>query len=783
MVYERRISDLTVVELPGLINAYCGRLLSLLGARVIKVEPPGGDPSRKYDLAERAQSNQWGPTFWYNNANKECVVLDLEQPQGREDLLDLLDESDVLISAYAPDELGRLGLDPHELLAARYSLVVTAITPFGLTGPYRNYKGSDLVGLASGGQLYLTGYPDRRPVKYGGYQAYKQAGLHAAYGTLLALFARTRDGHGQVVDVSMQECVANALQTTMQMYDLNNDVRRRVGSRLLRCEDGFVRCMAPARGWTAMLDWLDEENFPHNLREIEVSQLDRPIPSSATDVDGTLEGFFLTKTKKTILREALERGIALTPVNSASDVLEMDELKELSYWESVHDESSDLDLTVPGPPFRISAIPLRHAGPPRATSELALSNENQSRVLQLAPEHNDSSPPLHGITVLDFTWFGAGSMATRVFAHFGAEVIKVESATRVDGIRLAPPFRGESGLNKSGFFNNFNSGKRSVSLNMHSPEAKAIVAQLLEQADIVADNFSPGVLARFGFSDEEIHRVNPSIVIMHMPMGGSTGLLSKAVGFGATIEAVAGLVHMTGDVDRQPVGTEVNFPDYSSNPYHAATAVLAGLVERASTGNGCVVELSQTESTIAFAGEAIIETQMSGKAPERRGNISGEAFFNDVLPCSGDDEWCAITCFDEVEFAVLLNSIGLSERSTAAIDEKMVVRIAGWTKTQTKYELAALLQNRGIAAYPVTTSRDLVDFDPQLASREHYVLLNHPEAGWIRNDRPAVVLSRTPGGVTRPAPCLGEHTLQVLHEVLGMDDSEVQQLVSAGAAI
>jgi crotonobetainyl-CoA:carnitine CoA-transferase CaiB-like acyl-CoA transferase len=783
------LDGVTVVEMPGLATAYCGKLLANLGAAVLKLEPPSGDPVRAYRSPAEQGTLRTGAAFWYNNLGKSGLTFDIAAPHGQEQLHRLLITADVLLADHQA-----VGLDLDALQRAHPGLIVTVVSPFGLTGPFRDYASSDFTMLASGGQLFLTGYPDRRPLRYGGFQGYKQGSIHAAYGTLLALVERGRSGRGQVVDVSMQECVANSLQTTMQMYDLTGEVRKRVGSRLVACKDGYVRNMGVARGWRALVDWLDADGFSHDLNDAlaGIGPSERLSFELMAHIDATLDRFFAGKTKREILHEALQRGIALTPVHTARDVLRMPELEERDFWTFVRDDETGAEVRVPRGPFRMQPAALRPPTPPPAEgSSAAPATAPASPHHAAAVGPATTAPPLDGVVVLDFTWFGAGAMATRVLAHFGATVVKVESMQRIDGIRLGGPFRGEPGINKSGFFNNFNSGKFGIALNMLTPAARAVAERLVAQADVIADNFSPGVLASFGLSDAAIHAINPRAVIAHMPMGGTTGELRKAVGFGATIEAVAGLVYLMGDPDRPPVGTEVNYPDYGSNPYHAASAILAGLLARWRTGQGQVIELSQVESTISFVGEALVEAQRTGEVPGRTGNVCAEGVFNEVLRCAGSDEWCAVTCRDDRQRALLLELAGvpasvltdLAPLATAEHHRALAERLSAWSGGIGKYALAQVLQSHGIAAYPAINARDLLESDPQLRERGHHRVLEHPEAGLITFDGPSVRLSRTPGGIARPSPCLGQHTEQILRDLLALDDGEMAALHEAGALV
>ncbi|HEY2887231.1 MAG TPA: CoA transferase, partial [Candidatus Limnocylindrales bacterium] len=254
--------------------------------------------------------------------------------------------------------------------------------------------------------------------------------------------------------------------------------------------------------------------------------------------------------------------------------------------------------------------------------------------------------PLAGIRVLDFTWVGAGALATKLLADLGADVIKIESRARPDNLRLAPPYRdGRDGLDGSGYFATRNSSKRSLALDMRLDQARALALRLASAADIVASNFRPGVIDRWGLGYDAVRAVNPSVIYLTMPMQGADGPHASFTGFGSTIAALSGLVSLSGLPDRPPVGTGTHFPDHVPNPGHALVAVLAALLYRARTGAGQAVELSQLESTINIIGPAIVEASLAhGSLQPRAGNRAAGASPRGVFPCAGTDSWVAITC-------------------------------------------------------------------------------------------------------------------------------------------
>ena len=252
------------------------------------------------------------------------------------------------------------------------------------------------------------------------------------------------------------------------------------------------------------------------------------------------------------------------------------------------------------------------------------------------------SPYLKDIRVLDFCWVGAGAFVTKLLADLGAEVIKVESRARPDNLRLSPPFRpGAEGLEGSGYFASRNSNKKSFALDMRTPKARAIALDLAARSHVLTSNFRPGVLERWGLGYADICELNPSIVYLTMPMQGADGPNSSYIGFGSTISALSGLMHLSGRPDRPPVGTGTHYPDHVPNPGHALVAVLAALYHRERTGEGQAIEVSQLESTVNVIGPAILAHSLGEPPPGRTGNRVPTASPHGTFPCL-DDQWVAV---------------------------------------------------------------------------------------------------------------------------------------------
>lgn len=399
--------------------------------------------------------------------------------------------------------------------------------------------------------------------------------------------------------------------------------------------------------------------------------------------------------------------------------------------------------------------------------------------------------PLGGLRVLDFTWVGAGALATKVLADLGADVIKIESHARPDNLRLAPPYRdGRNGLEGSGYFATRNSSKRSFALDMRLEPARAIALQLAAEADIVASNFRPGVMDRWGLGYEDVRAVNPTVIYLTMPMQGADGPHAAFTGFGSTIAALSGLVSLSGLPGRPPVGTGTHFPDHIPNPGHALVGMLAALLYRARTGDGQAVEVSQLESTINVIGTAVVETSLTrGQTPERAGNRTAGASPRGVFPCAGHDTWIAITCRTDSDWRALAEvlgeaSLGSDSRFATLADRHanenaLEQLLAAATRRMDRAQLVRRLRDQGVPAAAVQSSEDVLS-DPDLAARHFWQRLEHPVIGEVSIPRPPMVFASGATPALRRPPLLGEHTREVAHELLDLPDAEIDRLIGEG---
>ncbi|WP_449255514.1 CaiB/BaiF CoA transferase family protein [Bosea sp. (in: a-proteobacteria)] len=397
---------------------------------------------------------------------------------------------------------------------------------------------------------------------------------------------------------------------------------------------------------------------------------------------------------------------------------------------------------------------------------------------------------LKGIRFADFTWAGAGPFSTKLFSDFGAEILKIEGVSRPDPVRVGGPFKdGVYGINRSGYFASRNTGKRSVAINLKNGQSRETLYDIIRQSDVISNNFGPGAMERLGFGYEDVKAIKPDIIYLAMPMYGEDGPLANLLGVGMTISAVTGLMWQTGYEGEGPIGPGTHFPDHAANPYHAAFAVMAALRYKRATGKGMKIDLSQVESTINCMGLAYVEHAVTGVERERLGNRSPHFAPHDIFRCAGEDEWCAITVLKDSQWAALCEVMGDRElasdptlataKGRLAQIERVEAAVAAWTAKRDPEAVMAALQARGVPAGLVASCRYLMDEDPQLRHRGYWQTVDHPEIGEARFTSPPFLLDGERVSLKRP-PLIGEHTEEVLAEVLGYAPERISALRAEG---
>jgi crotonobetainyl-CoA:carnitine CoA-transferase CaiB-like acyl-CoA transferase len=399
-----------------------------------------------------------------------------------------------------------------------------------------------------------------------------------------------------------------------------------------------------------------------------------------------------------------------------------------------------------------------------------------------------TSPPLEGVRVLDLTAWQAGPVCTMLLGDYGADVIKVEAPQRLDGWRGAAGLMVDKAYERNPLWNAVNRSKRGVSLDLASEEGRRLFLRLVEDADVVVENFTPRVLGNLGLGDDVLRATNPRIVVASLSGFGQTGPWRDYVAFAFPTEEVSGLAALTGVPGGPPILHGQSVTDAMVGTM-GALAIVAALERRATTGEGDVIDLSQIETLTTYLGAALVQAQVTGHDPERRGNIRPGLCPHDVYPCRPDGPWVAIAVRDDDDWQRLCAVI---ERPDLAADTTLATSagreaqrtrvdeaVAAWTADRDGAAVEALLQEAGVPAAVAARAAEL-SADEQLWSRGFYRILDRPEVGAHPFPGPIVALHATPARIERPAPSYGQHTTEVLRDLLGLDDDEIAALHAAG---
>ncbi len=399
--------------------------------------------------------------------------------------------------------------------------------------------------------------------------------------------------------------------------------------------------------------------------------------------------------------------------------------------------------------------------------------------------------PLEGVKVADFTWALAGPLVTKYMAVYGADVIKVESNSRVDNVRIGPPFVGKPSRNSSAFFANFNPSKRSISLNMKAPKAKESVARrLVEWSDILVENFAAGQMGAWGMDYETLRQTNPGLIMLSSSQQGQKGPHASHPGLGQLLMGLAGVIHFTGWPDRPPTGPAVPYPDLIA-PWFSLASIMAALDYRDRTGKGQFLDLSQLESSIQFLAPQVLDYSVNDREGGRVGNYSDEAAPHNAYRCQGEQRWCAISVRGDEQWKALTIVLGdpawtQEPRFRTHLGrlknlDEMDSHINEWTKQRPAEEVMHLMQEAGVPAAVVSDGRDIFE-DPQLGHRGHSVFLEHGDRGTFVYDAPSFRVSGL-DPVWREAPRLGGHTEEIVKDVLGFSEAEYTEMSEAGVFI
>jgi crotonobetainyl-CoA:carnitine CoA-transferase CaiB-like acyl-CoA transferase len=804
---EGALAGRRVIELADESGAYCGKLLADMGADVIKIEPPGGDPTRRIPpfLADRPGEDR-GFLFLYMNTNKRSATLDIAAPEGRERFLRLAASADLVVETLPPGRLDDLGLGYAALTALNPGLVLTSITGFGQTGPQRNFASSDLVASALGGAMQVIGEPEDPPVALAGSQAHVVTSVCAAASSLIALHHSRANGCGQHVDVSALETVTAVTHICGVGKWLDDGIiPRRNGTSLFasvpsgayRCSDGLVYVTVNRpHHWQALAQWIHEVT---GNEEVLDPMFEGPS-SKRLPYRELLDVFLSEMTSRLrvgeVYREGQRRHIAFTPVNGAAEVAGAAHLAARGFFVEV-DHPVAGRLRMPGAPYLHARSPwkIRRAAPRIGEHDAEIFGAERAapRVAAVPARADGTATALEDLRVLEFTAGMAGPWIGRFMAWCGADVIKVESQKRPSVVRLyVPPREPERGLQPqcSPWFTDWDAGKRFVSLDLTRPEAVELAKRLVARADVVVENYSAGVMQKLGLGYEQLRAVKDDIILLSTSGYGDTGPDRSFVTWGPNIEALSGSSVISGFPQRDCTITQYAYPDALS-ALHGLVAVMCALEHRAKTGQGQYVNLSQLEATVAGMGHVMLEPLASGREPRKLANASLFRAPHGCYRCRGDDRWCVIVVADDAEWERFCTAL---ERPDWAQDPRfatLAARLANagaldalveeWTADRDAYDVMSSLQAVGIAAGVVQNVEDQFRRDPQLASRRFFEEIEHLAKGSVVATGIPLGLTATPGGTDRSGAAMGQDNEAVFGGLLGMTPEEIRAHVDVGA--
>jgi crotonobetainyl-CoA:carnitine CoA-transferase CaiB-like acyl-CoA transferase len=683
-------------------------------------------------------------------------------------------------ASFLVDDLGLAGLQdlgwPRsriEQIAPR--VIHVSVTAFGSEGPRARWLGNELIASAMSGVLRLTGTPDRAPVKEALDACVFHADMVAAAGALAAHYERNVSGVGQHVDVSIQEVAFSRQFNSVLVWQFDRRKLARVGGALnyglatVRCiwrlADGWCfhtlmtgRFGAPAN--QALSEWMDQIGADNPLRGVDWQTYNRSTldPGTRGTWEAAIAAFFRTRNKQDIAIEGRKRGINATVIAEAKDVLADPHLREREFWSDSTTEAG----TAMRVPRRFVGVQL---GTPAAP------------VIAKVPARPNRPGPLAGVRVLDFSWALVGSITTKTLGDLGADVIKVESRTRPCLTRLDVQVSASKAgdFDDKPWFAHLNTSKRSLALDMKRPESRELLTPLIQWADVIVENFSPGTMAKLDLDYAALAKANPGLIMVSGSVYGQTGPLRQEWGVDGTGAALSGRTYLTGWPDGDPViPGAVPYGDVIV-PYCMAAAVCAALQYRRESGCGAHIDASMYEICVQQMRDALVRSQ-SGETPARVGNRDSLIFHQGVYAVKGEDRWIAIAVPTAADWLRLQLLAHLPDANTT---EARDTAIGAWCRDQAGPSLMGQLQQAGIAAGVVQDIEDLMEADPQLAARGSLVAIEHPRLGEFGHMRTPMTFSRSPNQPYR-APNMGEHSADIAMELCGLSGLRVAELESLG---
>jgi crotonobetainyl-CoA:carnitine CoA-transferase CaiB-like acyl-CoA transferase len=800
---RQALSDVTVVEIgTGVAAGWCGKAFADLGAQVVKVEPPGGDPLRG-DAG----------MFAHLNTNKASAIVDVD-PAAAASLWEVLDGADLVIDTPGMRCLRDWAITPEEVLA-RPPTSVLAITGFGATGPYSAYAWSDVVAQAFAGTLVM----DRRgPVKLPMSLAETAIGHTAALASLASVLRARATGVGAFVDCAAYEVLASSPMRLSRYLGWEYSGRSEAGALtptssdtllpigVFPCADGYVAMMMTTQQLGEMLDVLGS----HELRAAFAKQDAFVNPETKEILDSVLYPWLLERTREEVTDAGQAAGWPVAPVNQPHELLTADHLHQRGFW--VHTIDPELGpVLLPGAPYRLTEGGWKLRRPaPRPGQRDAPSTPGWS-VEPAAPAFavgEPAAPPLGGLRVLDLTNVWSGPYLTQLLGDLGAEVIRVESphvfppttkgyTPRPDDRMLmgalarlygpAAPGQADRPYNRHAMNNSVSRNKLSCTLDVREPEQRELFMRLVALSDVFVENLKSTTLHQMGLHETELLQANPRLIVLRLPPAGLSGDWAHYTGFGGQFDGLTSLATLLGHRGTTLMETpSTQHMDSVTGPA-GVFATLAALHYRAATGRGQLIELAQSENVMTELGDVFVNLQR-GVEPQRYGNRDPHRAPQGIYACA-DGRAVALTVTDDDGWHGLAGLLGREDLAAdvrladaagrQAAHDELDELIGAWASNVSSDDAFRGLQRAGVAAAPCLDDAGLAA-DPQVAAREWIRPLGSRDVGTFNH------LGHPFRGIPlvweRGAPALGEHNEYVFKKILGLDDAEYDRLVAERVA-
>jgi crotonobetainyl-CoA:carnitine CoA-transferase CaiB-like acyl-CoA transferase len=773
-----RVLDLST-EIAG---PYGTKLMVDAGADVIKLEPAEGDPLRRWTASGVSlPADDDAALFQYLNASKRSIAQDLTTSAGRAMALELAGSVDLVFESFAPGTLEELGIGFEALRERNPALSLISISAWGSGGPWAHRPATEFTLQAAAGSTAYRGLPDRMPVAAGGRLGEWIAGTFSAVAGIAAWRSARNTGEGQLVDLSVFE---STLLCMTIYHDLNGQwvdgpLPRAIEVPSIEpAKDGWVGfCTITGQQWKDFCSMIGRQDIGTDERFLDGRARMEHLPF----LQEIIHDWTRARTVDEIVELASLLRIPVAPLGDGRSLPQLDHFKERNVY-----VEHPAGFVQPRIPYSLEMAPLRPLGAAPKLDQHGAEVKAECGSQRPAVRSAEGGPalPLAGLRVVDLTAFWAGPFATALLADLGADVVKVESIQRPDGMRFAGAIRKDRLWEWSPVFHGANPGKRSVTLQLDSAEGKSLLERLVSGADVVVENFSARVLDNFGLGWETIQSWNSRTILVRMPAFGLDGPWRDRTGFAMTLEQVSGLAQLTGYEDLPLVVRGACDP---IGGLHAVFALLMALEDRRRSGEGQLVEVPLVETALNVAAEQVIEYSAYGELLERNTNRGPYAAPQGVYACQGAGELLALAVATDDQWRSLVNLLGSPDWAGApelgtsdgrrgqhdAID----AGLTAWFGARPLAATVEALTSAGIPAAALVNAHSVLP-NPQLEQRGFFQVLDHPVTGPTRY--PGLPMHFSGLGRQlhrRPPPTLGQHNREVLCGELGLSESELERLI------